>query len=316
MLNITKDGEESSFEYKYFTLSNGRIEVGKTNILTAGKHGPLIVEDRNFFQEFNHFDRERIPERVVHARGHGAFGYFEPDQDSPIKKYTKARLFFDTKRTPIVVRFSTEIGSSGSADTVRDLRGFAVKFKTKDGNWDLVGLNQPAFPVRDPMRFPNLIHATKGDPINNLANPEKTEEFQTFIPENMHSRFILFSDLGTPASYRHMNGYSINTFKLVNKKGQQFYVRWTFTTDQGIRNLTADEATRLAGEDPSFHGRDLFNAIKKGNFPSWTFWAQIVGPEELKLFPFNPLDATKVIENLVFYSLIIINHPNSRGPSS
>uniref|UniRef100_A0A6I8PBH7 Catalase n=1 Tax=Ornithorhynchus anatinus TaxID=9258 RepID=A0A6I8PBH7_ORNAN len=235
------------------------IPVGdKLNALTAGSRGPLLVQDVVFTDEMAHFDRERIPERVVHAKGAGAFGYFEVTHD--ITKYTKAKVFEHIgKRTPIAVRFSTVAGESGSADTVRDPRGFAVKFYTDDGNWDLTGNNTPIFFIRDPL----------------LVS-------------------FLFSDRGIPDGHRHMNGYGSHTFKFVNANGKAVYCKFHYKTDQGIKNLTVEEAGRLSREDPDYGLRDLYNAIDTGNYPSWTLYIQVMTFEQAETFPFNPFDLTKI----------------------
>nr|XP_008509599.1 PREDICTED: catalase [Equus przewalskii] len=261
--------------------------------MTAGPRGPLLVQDVVFTDEMAHFDRERIPERVVHAKGAGAFGYFEVTHD--ITRYSKAKVFDQIgKRTPIAVRFSTVAGESGSADTVRDPRGFAVKFYTEDGNWDLVGNNTPIFFIRDAMLFPSFIHSQKRNPQTHLKDPDMVWDFWSLRPESLHQVSFLFSDRGIPDGHRHMNGYGSHTFKLVNAKGEVVYCKFHYKTDQGIKNLSVEDAARLSQEDPDYGLRDLFNAIATGNYPSWTLYIQVMTFDQAETFPFNPFDLTKV----------------------
>ncbi|CAM2115674.1 catalase isoform X1 [Lepidochelys kempii] len=270
------------------------IPVGdKLNIMTVGPRGPLLVQDVVFTDEMAHFDRERIPERVVHAKGAGAFGYFEVTHD--ITKYCKAKVFEHIgKRTPIAIRFSTVAGESGSADTVRDPRGFAMKFYTEEGNWDLVGNNTPIFFIRDAMLFPSFIHSQKRNPQTHLKDPDMVWDFWSLRPESLHQVSILFSDRGIPDGHRHMHGFGSHTFKLINAQGKAVYCKFHAKTDQGIKNLSVEEAGRLASTDPDYGLRDLYNAIANGNCPSWTFYIQVMTFEEAEKFPFNPFDVTKV----------------------
>uniref|UniRef100_A0A8D1UZ72 Catalase n=1 Tax=Sus scrofa TaxID=9823 RepID=A0A8D1UZ72_PIG len=275
------------------TTGSGNPIGDKLNILTAGPRGPLLVQDVVFTDEMAHFDRERIPERVVHAKGAGAFGYFEVTHD--ITRFSKAKVFEHVgKRTPIAVRFSTVAGESGSADTVRDPRGFAVKFYTEDGNWDLVGNNTPIFFIRDAILFPSFIHSQKRNPQTHLKDPDMVWDFWSLRPESLHQVSFLFSDRGIPDGHRHMNGYGSHTFKLVNEKGEAVYCKFHYKTDQGIKNLSVEDAARLSQEDPDYGIRDLFNAIATGNYPSWTFYIQVMTFQEAEAFPFNPFDLTKV----------------------
>ena len=255
------------------------------------------------------FDRERIPERVVHAKGAGAFGYFEVTS-SKIRSYCRSKLFEEVgKQTPVAVRFSTVGGESGSADTARDPRGYAVKFYTEEGNWDLVGNNTPIFFIRDPILFPSFIHTQKRNPATHCKDPDAFWDFISLRPETTHQVSILFSDRGTPDGYRHMNGIKMNqyisyhvpsigygshTFKTVNSSGEAFYVKWHFKTDQGIKNLPADKADSLASSDPDYEIRDLYNAISENNFPSWTLYIQVMTFAQAERTPFNPFDVTKV----------------------
>uniref|UniRef100_A0A8C0FUY4 Catalase n=2 Tax=Strigidae TaxID=30459 RepID=A0A8C0FUY4_BUBBB len=275
------------------TTGAGNPIGDKLNILTVGPRGPLLVQDVVFTDEMAHFDRERIPERVVHAKGAGAFGYFEVTHD--ITQYCKAKVFEHIgKRTPIAIRFSTVAGESGSADTVRDPRGFAMKFYTEEGNWDLVGNNTPIFFIRDALLFPSFIHSQKRNPQTHLKDPDMMWDFWSLRPESLHQVSFLFSDRGIPDGYRHMNGYGSHTFKLVNASGRAVYCKFHVKTDQGIKNLSVEEAGRLASTDPDYGIRDLYNAIAKGDYPSWSFYIQVMTFEEAEKFPFNPFDLTKI----------------------
>jgi catalase len=274
--------------------TGGGAPVGdKLNIKTFGPRGPAALEDVIFLDEMSHFDRERIPERIVHAKGAGAFGYFEVTHD--ITRYCKAKIFEHIgKKTPMNIRFSTVGGEKGSADTARDPRGFAVKFYTEEGNWDLVGNNTPIFFIRDPMLFPSFIHTQKRNPTTNLKDHDMFWDFISLRPETTHQVSFLFSDRGTPDGYRFMNGYGSHTYKLVNANGDPIYCKFHMKTDQGIKNLMADQADGLAGSDPDYAMRDLYNAISGGNFPSWTMYIQVMTFEEAEKFRFNPFDLTKV----------------------
>lgn len=265
----------------------------KLNSLTVGPRGPLLMQDVVYMEEMAHFDRERIPERVVHAKGAGAFGYFEVTED--ITKYCKAKVFSEKgKRTPVAVRFSTVGGESGSADTVRDPRGFAVKFYTEEGNWDLVGNNTPIFFIRDPLLFPSFIHTQKRNPVTHLKDVDMFWDFITLRPETTHQVMFLFSDRGIPDGYRHMNGYGSHTFKLVNADGEPVYCKFHYKTDQGIKNVPVEKANEYAGSDPDYSIRDLYNAIEAGNYPSYTFYIQVMTFKQAETWKFNPFDLTKV----------------------
>ncbi|XP_064628872.1 catalase-like [Lineus longissimus] len=260
---------------------------------TVGPRGPMLIKDFVFADEMAHFGRERIPERVVHAKGAGAFGYFECTHD--VTKYTKAVPFAKVgKRTPMAARFSTVGGESGSADTARDPRGFALKFYTEEGNWDLVGNNTPIFFIRDPIHFPSFIHTQKRNPVTHLKDADMFWDFITLRPETTHQVSFLFGDRGTPDGHRHMNGYGSHTFKLVNAEGKPTYCKFHFKTDQGIKNLPADVAAELAGSDPDYAIRDLHEAIAKGNHPSWSVFIQVMSYEEADKVSFNPFDLTKI----------------------
>ena len=276
------------------TASNGTPIPTLTASMTAGSQGSITLQDFTLMDHISAFDRERIPERVVHAKGAGAFGEFELTSDE-IRRYCKANMFEHVgKTTPIAVRFSTVGGESGSADTARDPRGFAVKFYTEEGNWDMVGNNTPIFFIRDPILFPSFIHTQKRNPSTHCKDPDAMWDFMSLRPETVHQFSILMSDRGTPDGYRMMNGYGSHTFKTVNEEGEAFYVKWHFKTDQGIRNLPADEADRIAASDPDYAIRDLYNAIGGGNFPSWTMYIQVMDFDQAQNCPFNPFDLTKV----------------------
>lgn len=270
------------------------IPVGDNqNSLTAGADGPTLLQDHYLIEKLAAFDRERIPERVVHAKGAGAHGYFEVTHD--ITRYCKAKVFNKVgKRTPVFARFSTVGGEKGSADTARDPRGFAVKFYTEEGNWDMVGNNTPIFFIRDAIKFPDFIHTQKRNPQTNCKDANMFWDFLSLTPESIHQVTYLFTDRGTPYSYRHMNGYSGHTFKFVNDNGEAFWVKLHFKTEAGIKNLTDEEAVRIAGEDPDHATRDLFEHIANGNEAAWRVYAQIMSFEDAATYRFNPWDITKV----------------------
>jgi catalase len=270
------------------------IPVGDDqNSLTAGSRGPILMQDAHLLEKLAHFDRERIPERVVHAKGAGAGGYFEVTSD--VTKYTMAKFLSKVgKNTDVFVRFSTVGGERGSADAARDPRGFAIKFYTEDGNYDLVGNDTPVFFIRDPLKFPDFIHTQKRNPATNCPDPDMFWDFLSLTPESVHQVTILFSDRGTPAAYRNMNGYSSHTFKWYNEKGQYYWVQYHLKTDQGVKNLTREEATRISGENPNHATKDLYDAIERGDYPSWTVQVQIMTPEQADDFRFDIFDITKV----------------------
>ncbi|XP_046913181.2 catalase isoform X2 [Dermatophagoides farinae] len=295
-MNLSNHNDNKKMDEKEENMTTifGKPVADLKNSLTIGPQGPILLQDVQFLEQLAHFDRERIPERVVHAKGAGAFGYFEVTSNA-ITKYCKAKLF-DTvgKRTPVAVRFSTVGGESGSADTLRDPRGFAVKFYTEQGNWDLVGNNTPIFFIRDPILFPSFIHTQKRNPQTNLKDANMIWDFFSLVPATTHQFSFLFSDRGIPDGYRHMNGYGSHTFKLVNGQGEAFYTKFHFKTQQGIKNLDVNTATRLAGEDPDYSIRDLYNAIENKNFPKWKLHVQIMTFDQAKTFKYNPFDLTKI----------------------
>ncbi len=261
--------------------------------LTVGPDGPILLQDHYLIQKMAQFNRERVPERVVHAKGSGAFGYFEVTAD--VSQWTKA-AFLNTvgKRTPVVARFSTVAGEQGSADTVRDPRGFAVKFYTEEGNYDLVGNNTPIFFVRDPPKFSDFIHSQKRMGDTGMRSNNAQWDFWSLAPESLHQVAFLMSDRGTPRTYRHMNGYGSHTFMWVNAGGERFWVKYHFKTEQGIENFTDSEAAEMAKQDPDFHRRDLRESIANGDFPVWRLEMQIMPFEEAAAYRFNPFDLTKV----------------------
>jgi catalase len=278
---------------KKMTTDAGRPVGDNQNSLTVGPRGPIVFEDFLLFEKMAHFNRERIPERVVHAKGSGAYGHFVCT--NPLTQYTTAKLFSGAgKKTPTFLRFSTVGGEKGSADTERDPRGFALKFYTEEGNWDLVGNNTPVFFIRDPLKFGDFIHTQKRDPQTNLKSPTMMWDFWSLSPESLHQVTILFSDRGTPDGYRHMDGFSSHTFSLINAKNEMFYVKWHFKTKQGIKNFTRESADDMRGQDPDYAQRDLFEAIKNGDFPKWRVCVQIMPEKDAETYRINPFDLTKV----------------------
>ncbi|OIV37206.1 catalase [Mangrovactinospora gilvigrisea] len=275
------------------TTESGAPVADNQNLETAGVGGPALLQDQHLFEKLARFNRERIPERVVHARGAGAYGTFTVTAD--VTPYTRAAFLSEVgKETEVFVRFSTVAGNLGAADAVRDPRGFAVKFYTEDGNYDLVGNNTPVFFIKDALKFPDFIHTQKRDPYTGSQEPDSVWDFWGLSPEATHQVTWLFGDRGIPASYRHMNGYGSHTFQWVNEDGEQFWVKYHFKTDQGIRNLTAEEAAELAGKDPDSHQRDLRQAIEAGRPPSWTVQVQLMPAADAAAYRFNPFDLTKV----------------------
>ncbi|XP_045466310.1 catalase-like [Harmonia axyridis] len=281
-------------EIESATTTTGQPLTYKDASLTVGPKGPILFQDYYLYDELGHFSRERVPERVVHAKGAGAFGYFEVTHD--ITKYTAAKVFSHIgKKTPIAVRFSQVAGEMGYPDTVRDVRGFAIKFYTEDGIWDLVGNNTPIFFIRDPILFPSFIHILKRNPTTHIRpDYDMFWDFISLRPESTHQTMVLFSDRGIPDGYRYMHGYGSNTFAFVNAEGKFYYCKFHYLSDQGIRNLLSDEATKIAGEDPEYSIRDLYNSIANGNYPSWTFYVQIMTPEQAATYAYDPFDVTKV----------------------
>ncbi|ORX66611.1 catalase [Linderina pennispora] len=281
------------------TTGNGNPVTNNQTTQTAGFYGPALLQDFHLIDKLAHFDRERIPERVVHAKGAGAHGYFELTKD--LSHLTCAKFLSGVgKRTPIFTRFSTVGGELGSADTARDPRGFAVKFYTEEGNWDMVGNNTPIFFIRDPLKFPDFIHTQKRDPQTHLKSPTMMWDFWSLVPESLHQVTILMSNRGTPDGFRHMHGYSSHTLRLVAEDGSSHYVKWHFRTDQGVKNLSAAEAEKLAGTNPDYATEDLFSAIEKGDHPSWTVYLQVLTEEEAHNYKYDVFDVTKIISQKDF----------------
>jgi catalase len=278
---------------KTLTTAAGIPVSDNQNSLTAGKRGPTLLQDHYLLQKLAHFNRERIPERVVHAKAAGAHGVFTVTKD--ITKYTKAKIFSDVgKKTEMFGRFSTVAGEKGSADTVRDVRGFALKFYTEEGNWDLVGNNTPVFFIRDAMKFPDFIHTQKRVPQTNLRSETMWWDFWSKVPESLHQVTILFSDRGIPKGIPYMNGYGSHTYSFINATQERFWVKFHFKTQQGIQTMMQEEANRIVGEDADYHVRQLFETIERGDFPKWTLNVQIMPEAEAETYPINPFDLTKV----------------------
>ncbi|KAG8920835.1 catalase A, partial [Tulasnella sp. 418] len=285
----------SSSEGPVYTTSSGAPHSNPHDAERVGPHGPLLLQDFHLIDLLAHFDRERIPERVVHAKGAGAHGYFKPTAD--LSSITCAAPFQPSelnKEIPVTLRFSTVGGESGSADTARDPRGFAIKLKTTEGNWDWVFNNTPVFFLRDPSKFPRFIHTQKRNPQTHLKDPTMFWDYLSQNPESIHQVMILFSDRGTPDGYIRQHGYSGHTFKWVNANGDFVYVQVHCRTDLGVKTLTNEEALKLAGENPDYATEDLFNAIEKGEYPSWTVYIQTMTPQQAEEFRYNILDLTKV----------------------
>ena len=278
---------------KKLTTSAGCPVVDNQNTITAGPRGPQLMQDVWYLEKLGHFNREVIPERRMHAKGSGAYGTFTVTHD--LSKYTRAKIFAQVgKKTELFARFTTVAGERGAADAERDIRGFAVKFYTEEGNWDLVGNNTPVFFLRDPLKFPDLNHAVKRDPRTNLRSAKNNWDFWTLLPEALHQVTITMSDRGIPKSYRHMHGFGSHTFSLINKKGERHWVKFHFTCQQGIKNLTDAEAEALVGKDRESHQRDLYESIERGDFPRWKLQVQIMPEADAAKVPYNPFDLTKI----------------------
>lgn len=277
----------------FLTTNQGSPVGDDQNSRTAGRRGPTLLEDYHLIEKIAHFDRERIPERVVHARGAGAYGVFQVINS--MKKYTKAEfLQVVGEETPVFVRFSTVIHPSGSPETLRDPRGFAVKFYTKEGNYDLVGNNLPVFFIRDAIKFPDMVHSLKPAPDTNIQDPNRYWDFMTLTPESTHMLTWLFSDLGIPANYREMEGFGVHAFKWVNADGKVTYVKYHWKPLQGVRTLSAEEASEIQKKDFNHATKDLFEHIEKGDYPKWDLHVQLMPVQDLDQFSWDPLDPTKV----------------------
>ena len=275
------------------TTANGCPVADNQNVQTAGPRGPMLLQDFWFLEKLAHFDREVIPERRMHAKGSGAYGTFTVTHD--ITHYTKAGLFSQVgKQTELFARFSTVAGERGAADAERDIRGFALKFYTDEGNWDLVGNNTPVFFLRDPLKFPDLNHAVKRDPRTNLRSAQSNWDFWTLLPEALHQITVLMSDRGIPRTYRHMHGFGSHTFSFINAGGERYWVKFHFKSQQGIENLSNAEATAIIGTDRESHQRDLYDAIERGDYPRWAFKIQVMPAADAASYRFHPFDLTKV----------------------
>jgi len=282
----------ASDERKPTTNDAGIPVASDEHSLTVGPDGPILLHDHYLIEQMASFNRERIPERQPHAKGSGAFGRFEVTGD--VSRYTRAAVFQPGTTTDTLIRFSTVAGERGSPDTWRDPRGFALKFYTSEGNYDMVGNNTPVFFLRDPMKFQHFIRSQKRRADSNLRDHDMQWDFWTLSPESAHQVTWLMGDRGIPRTWRHMNGYSSHTYLWMNAEGEKFWVKYHFKTDQGIENLTQEEADRLAGTDADYHTRDLFEAIARGDHPSWTLYVQIMPFAEAETYRFNPFDLTKV----------------------
>lgn len=278
---------------KQLTNNSGAPVGDNQNVLTAGPRSPMLLQDVWFLEKLAHFDREVIPERRMHAKGSGAYGTFTVTHD--ISQYTKAKIFSKIgKQTELFARFSTVAGERGAADAERDIRGFALKFYTEEGNWDLVGNNTPVFFLRDPLKFPDLNHAVKRDPRTNMRSAKNNWDFWTLLPEALHQVTITMSERGIPATYRHMHGFGSHTFSLISGENERFWVKFHFRTQQGIKNMTDAEAEVVIGKCRESHQEDLYESIEKKDFPRWTMFIQVMEEKEAANCPYNPFDLTKV----------------------
>ncbi|WP_290703334.1 catalase [Amphritea sp.] len=278
---------------KKLTTASGCPVADNQNTTTAGPRGPQLLQDVWFLEKLAHFDREVIPERRMHAKGSGAYGTFTVTND--IRKYSRAKIFSEVgKQTEMFARFTTVAGERGAADAERDIRGFALKFYTEEGNWDLVGNNTPVFFLRDPLKFPDLNHAVKRDPRTNMRSAQNNWDFWTLLPEALHQVTIVMSDRGIPASYRQMHGFGSHTFSMINANNERTWVKFHFKSNQGIKNLTDGESEQLIGRDRESHQRDLYESIENGDYPSWTMSIQVMTEEQAESSLFNPFDLTKI----------------------
>ncbi|KZL05649.1 catalase [Pseudovibrio sp. Ad26] len=275
------------------TTAFGSPVPDNQNVQTAGPRGPALLQDVWFLEKMAHFDREVIPERRMHAKGSGAYGTFTTTND--ITKFTRAKIFSEIgKKSDLFMRFSTVAGERGAADAERDIRGFAMKFYTEEGNWDLVGNNTPVFFLRDPLKFPDLNHAVKRDPRTNMRSADNNWDFWTNLPEALHQVTIVMSDRGIPATYRHMHGFGSHTYSFINADNERYWVKFHFETQQGIKNLTDEEAAQIVAHDRESHQRDLYDSIENGDFPKWKLSVQIMPEKEAGNYHINPFDLTKV----------------------
>jgi catalase len=292
-IKLSNSPKEVETMSKKLTNNVGAPVPDNQNAMTAGPRGPMLLQDAWFLEKLAHFDREVIPERRMHAKGSGAYGTFTVTHD--ITKYTKAKIFSEVgKKTDLFLRFSTVAGERGAADAERDIRGVAMKFYTEEGNWDLVGNNTPVFFLKDPLKFPDLNHAVKRDPKTNMRSARNNWDFWTSLPESLHQVTITMSERGIPYSYRHMNAYGSHTFSLINADNERVWVKFHLKTQQGIKNLTDEEAEAIVGKDRESHQGDLFETIENGDFPKWNMKIQVMPEKDASKCPFNPFDLTKV----------------------
>ncbi|MEV4456854.1 catalase [Microbispora sp. NPDC049633] len=298
MTDVSSRGPEPGDERPVLTNRQGHPVYDNQNQRTVGARGPATLENYQFLEKISHFDRERIPERVVHARGTTAYGFFEAYGkwgDEPIARFTRAKLFQEAgKRTDLAIRFSTVIGGRDSSECARDPRGFAVKFYTEDGNWDLVGNNLAVFFIRDAIKFPDVIHALKPDPVTFRQEPNRIFDFMSQSPESMHMLVNLFSPRGIPADYRHMQGFGVNTYKWVNAQGDTVLVKYHWMPKQGVRSMTAEDAARIQAHELGHATKDLYEAIQRGDYPEWELLVQMMSDDDHPELDFDPLDDTKV----------------------
>lgn len=297
MTDVASQGPEPGDQRPVLTNRQGHKVYDNQNQRTVGARGPATLENYQFLEKISHFDRERIPERVVHARGVTAYGYFESYGrwgDEPIARYSRAKLFQERgKRTDVAVRFSTVIGGRDSSEAARDPRGFAVKFYTEEGNWDLVGNNLAVFFIRDAIKFPDVIHALKPDPVSHEQKPARIFDFMSQTPESMHMLVNLFSPRGIPADYRHMQGFGVNTYKWVNDQGRTVLVKYHWMPRQGVRSMTEEDAAAIQAEELGHATKDLYEAIRRGDHPEWELLVQMMDDHDQPELDFDPLDDTK-----------------------
>ncbi len=285
--------EKDKLNPEKLTTAFGAPVPDNQNVVTSGKRGPMLLQDVWFLEKLAHFDREVIPERRMHAKGSGAYGTFTVTCD--ITKYTKAKIFSEIgKKTDMFVRFSTVAGERGAADAERDIRGFAMKFYTEEGNWDLVGNNTPVFFIRDALKFPDLNHAVKRDPKTNMRSAKNNWDFWASLPEALHQVTITMSDRGIPYSYRFMHGFGSHTFSMINANNERVWVKFHLVCQQGIKNLTDAEAEAVIAKDRESSQRDLFEAIERREFPKWKMFIQVMTEDQANNMPYNPFDLTKV----------------------
>ncbi|HIW32402.1 MAG TPA: catalase [Candidatus Paenibacillus intestinavium] len=300
---------------KKLTTAAGAPVVDNQNSMTAGPRGPILLQDIWLLEKLAHFDREVIPERRMHAKGSGAYGTFTVTHD--ITKYTKASIFSEIgKQTDMFVRFSTVAGERGAADAERDIRGYAMRFYTEEGNWDLVGNNTPVFFFRDPMQFPDLNHAVKRDPRTNMRSANNNWDFWTSLPEALHQVTIVMSDRGIPKSYRNMHGFGSHTFSMINAQNERTWVKFHLRAQQDIENLTDQEAEVLVGKDRESHQKDLYENIENGNFPKWKMFIQVMTEEQANNMPYNPFDVTKVWYKKDFPLIEVGEYELNRNPEN